>query len=146
MHLRTGDFAVNELASLIDIPERNALVADTYLEHGEGRRGVVFGVKVEHALHLAEAFKERGVACEAVYGEMPSDQRQDILARYANHELQMLTNVGVGLGCSRHRYYHDGETYEIKRAVCSVCRAGLEDSTEQERLPADRLCRFGETS
>ena len=95
VHLRTGDFAVNELASLIDIPERNALVADTYLEHGEGRRGVVFGVKVEHALHLAEAFRERGVACEAVYGDMPSEQRQDILARYANHELQMLTNVGV---------------------------------------------------
>ncbi len=80
---------------MIDIPERNALVADTYLEHGEGRRGVVFGVKVDHALHLAEAFRERGVACEAVYGEMPNDQRQDILNRYANHELQILTNVGV---------------------------------------------------
>ena len=95
VHLRTGDFAVNELASLVDIPERNALVADTYLEHGEGRRGVVFGVKVEHAQHLAEAFRERGVACEAVYGEMPADERQNILTRYANHELQMLTNVGV---------------------------------------------------
>ena len=95
VHLRTGDFAVNELASVIDIPERNALVADTYLEHGEGRRGVVFGVKVEHAMHLAEAFRERGIPCEAVYGEMPTEQRQDILNRYANHELQILTNVGV---------------------------------------------------
>ncbi len=95
VHLQTGDFAVNELAHVIDIPERNALVADTYLEYGEGRRGVVFGVKVEHAIHLAEAFRERGVACEAVYGEMPNDQRQDILRRYANHELQVLTNVGV---------------------------------------------------
>ncbi len=95
VHLRTGDFAVNELASVIDIPERNALVADTYLEHGEGRRGVVFGVKVEHALHLAEAFRERGIPCEAVYGDMPNEQRQDILNRYANHELQILTNVGV---------------------------------------------------
>ena len=95
VHLRTGDFAVNELAQVIDIPERNALIADTYLEHGEGRRGVVFGVKVEHALHLAEAFRERGVACEAVYGDMPEEQRRDILQRYANHELQILTNVGV---------------------------------------------------
>ena len=95
VHLRTGDFAVNELASVIDIPERNALVADTYLEHGEGRRGVVFGVKVEHALHLAEAFRERGVACEAVYGDMPEEQRRDVLQRYADHELQILTNVGV---------------------------------------------------
>ena len=95
VHLRTGDFAVNELAQVIDIPERNALVADTYLEYGEGRRGVVFGVKVEHALHLAEAFRERGVACEAVYGDMPDEQRRDVLQRYADHELQILTNVGV---------------------------------------------------
>ena len=95
VHLRTGDFAVNELAQVIDIPERNALIADTYLEHGEGRRGVVFGVKVEHALHLAEAFRERGVACEAVYGDMPEEQRRDVLQRYADHELQVLTNVGV---------------------------------------------------
>ena len=95
VHLQTGDFAVNELASLIDISERNALVADTYLKDGEGRRGVVFGVKVEHAQHLAEAFRERGVSCEAVWGEMPSEDRNDVLTRYANHELQMLTNVGV---------------------------------------------------
>ena len=95
VHLRTGDFAVNELAQVIDIPKRNALIADTYLEYGEGRHGVVFCVKVEHALHLAEAFRERGVACEVVYGDMPTEERQDVLSRYANHELQILTNVGV---------------------------------------------------
>ena len=95
VHLQTGDFAVNELAQLIDIPERNNLVADTYIEHGENRRGVVFGVKVEHALNLAQAFKERGISCEAVYGEMPNDQRKDILSRYEKKEIQVLCNVGV---------------------------------------------------
>lgn len=95
VNMQADDFAVNKLAALIDIPERNKLVADTYLEYGENRRGVVFAVKVEHALNLAAAFKERGVACEAVYGDMPTEQRQEILTRYANHELQILTNVGV---------------------------------------------------
>ncbi len=95
VHLQTGDFAVNELSQIIDIPERNNLVADTYLKYGEGRRGVVFGVKVDHAQHLAEAFRAKGIACEAVYGNMPNDERQDILTRYAKHELQVLTNVGV---------------------------------------------------
>ena len=95
VHMQTGDFAVNELSAKIDIPERNALIADTYIKHGEGRHGVVFGVKVSHALNLAEAFKARGVSCEAVYGEMPTEQRQDILSRYARHEVQMLTNCAV---------------------------------------------------
>lgn len=95
VHMQAGDFAVNKLDAIINTPERNALVADTYLKYGEGRRGVVFGVKVDHALNLAEAFKERGVACEAVYGDMPTEERQDILQRYAKHDLQVLTNVGV---------------------------------------------------
>lgn len=95
VHMVNGDFAVNKLSALIDIPERNALIADTYLKHGEGRHGVVFGVKVDHAQHLAEAFRERGISCEAVYGEMPTEERQDILSRYARHEVRMLTNVGV---------------------------------------------------
>ncbi len=95
VHLQTGDFAVNELAAKIDIPERNSLIADTYLKYGDGRRGVIFCVKVAHALNVAEAFREKGIACEAIYGEMRSELRRDILRRYANHELQMLANVGV---------------------------------------------------
>ena len=95
VHMVDGDFAVNKLAALIDIPERNTLIADTYIKYGEGRRGVVFCVKVEHALNVAEAFRNKGIACEAVYGEMPSDLRQKVLKRYSNHELKVLTNVGV---------------------------------------------------
>lgn len=90
-----GDFSSNELSSAIDTPERNALIADTYLELGEDRRGVAFCVKVDHALHLAAAFRERGIACEAVYGNMDSDERQDVLKRFADNKLQILTNVGV---------------------------------------------------
>lgn len=52
-------------------------------------------MKVDHAQNLASSFRERGIACEAVYGDMDTEERQDILRRYANHELQMLTNVGV---------------------------------------------------
>mgnify|MGYP000860640369 FL=1 len=95
VHTRTGDFALDELSVIIDTPERNALVADTYLEHGENRRGVVFGIGVEHALALAEAFRERGVPCAAVYGTMPQEERHAVLRRYEDGELRVLTNVGV---------------------------------------------------
>ena len=95
VHTRTGDLAVDELSDAIDTPERNALIADAYLKHGEGRKGVVFGVKVEHAMNLAEAFRERNIPCAAVWGEMPEDERHDVLKRYAEGKLQVLTNVGV---------------------------------------------------
>lgn len=92
---RTGDFAVDELAVAVDTPQRNKLVVDTYMEYGENRHGIVFAVKVEHALHLAEEFRNQGVSCEAVYGSMPSEQRRDILKRYSEGQIQILTNVAV---------------------------------------------------
>ena len=95
VHTRTGDLAVDELSDAIDTPERNALIADAYIQHGEGRKGVVFGVKVEHALNLAEAFRKRKIPCAAVWGDMPIEERHDVLKRYAEGKLQVLTNVGV---------------------------------------------------
>ena len=52
-------------------------------------------MKVSHALNVAEAFRVRGVSCETVYGDMPTEERQDILSRYSRHEVQMLTNCAV---------------------------------------------------
>lgn len=95
VHTRAGDFALDELAEAIDTPERNALVADAYIQHGEGRRGVAFCVNVSHAQRVAEAFRERGVPCAAVWGDMPAERRRDVLRRYAAGELQILTNCAV---------------------------------------------------
>lgn len=92
---RTGDFAIDELSEAVDTPQRNELVVDTFLQYGENRHGVVFAVKVDHAIHLAEEFKKKGIKCEAVYGTMSLEQRQDILSRYAKGEIQLLTNVAI---------------------------------------------------
>ena len=92
---RTGDFAADELSVIIDTPERNALVADTYLRYGQGRRGVVFGVGVEHALNLAEAFRERGIPCRAVYGAMDAEERRRALSEYEAGDIRVLSNCNV---------------------------------------------------
>lgn len=92
---RTGDFAVDELSRAVDTPQRNALVADTFIKYGENRHGIIFAVKIDHAIHLAEEFQKRGISCEAIYGTLPTEQRQDLLKRYASGEIQLLTNVAV---------------------------------------------------
>lgn len=90
-----GDFNAGQLENLINTDTRNKLIVNSYLEYGENRHGIAFTVSVEHAMDLASAFQEKNITCEAVYGDMPKDERQDVLRRYENHELQLLTNVGV---------------------------------------------------
>ena len=93
--MQNGDLNIGKLDTKINTPARNALVARTYLEYGENRHGVVFCATVDHALNVAEAFRDKGITCEAVYGDMSGDDRKDILARYEKHEIQILTNCGV---------------------------------------------------
>ena len=80
-----GDYDADELADLIDIPARNELVVDQYLERGNGAPALVFAASIAHAQHLAEAFKARGVNGEAVWGDMDKARRRFLVAMFKDH-------------------------------------------------------------
>jgi superfamily II DNA or RNA helicase len=89
------DFADDELAEVVDIEERNALVARSIQELARDRRTVVFCVTVNHALNLARALRLVGVSAGLVHGELPGEDRRRVLADFREGRLQALTNVGV---------------------------------------------------
>jgi superfamily II DNA or RNA helicase len=95
VHTRSGDFAADELEAAVDIPERNALIAETYLKYCQGKKAVAFGVSVQHAQHIAEAFWDRGVLCEAMWGSMDNDAREEILAKFKAGEIRVLSNCMI---------------------------------------------------
>jgi superfamily II DNA or RNA helicase len=92
---RAGDFAINELSDVINVPARNKMIAESYLEHGADRRAVAFCCDVEHAQDLSRAFQDAGVHCSPVWGDMDRQERSRTLSAYANGDIQVLTNCAV---------------------------------------------------
>mgnify|MGYP003585249518 CR=1 FL=1 len=92
---RHGDFVESELASLVDVPERNQLVVNAYQELAAGRRAVVFCVNVAHVLALAAAFQEAGIRTAPIWGAMSREDRQSVLQAFHQGELEVLTNCNV---------------------------------------------------
>ena len=92
---RHGDFVESELASLVDVPERNQLVVNAYQELAAGRRAVVFCVNVAHVVALASAFQEAGVRAAPIWGAMSREDRQSVLQAFHQGELDVLTNCNV---------------------------------------------------
>lgn len=92
----SGDFSADQLDSAVNIPERNQLVVDRYLElagdgkNGGYRKGVVFCVSIDHAQKIAELFQEAGVAADAVWGDDPD--RAEKLRKLRDGELTVLCN------------------------------------------------------
>ena len=90
-----GEFHTKSLGMTVNTPERNALIADKYIELGEARHGVVFCVNINHALAVRDEFIKRGIPCEALSYDMSDEERARILSDYRNHNLKILTNVNI---------------------------------------------------
>lgn len=89
-----GDIASTGLLGM-DCPERNALVADSYVRLCGGRRAIAFTTEVLHAQNLATTLEAAGVRAAAVWGAMTTDDRADTLRRYDAGELDVLCNCEI---------------------------------------------------
>lgn len=90
-----GDFVTQSLASVMDTPQMNEIVVNSFIEQAYGRKAVCFSVTVCHAQHLAKAFRNRGITSEAVHGGMPSHARSDLLERFKSGGISVLTNCQI---------------------------------------------------
>jgi len=95
--LRRGqrDFVLEELAEVVDVEGRNALVARSIQELARDRRTLVFCVTVAHAYRLAEALRTVGVPTGVIHGELARDKRAEVLRLFRQGTLSAVTNVGV---------------------------------------------------
>jgi superfamily II DNA/RNA helicase len=60
-----------------------------------GRLTLCFTTDVAHAISLCGAFQEAGIDAAWVCGETPLSERRDILAKFAQREIEVLTNCAV---------------------------------------------------
>ena len=79
-----------DLESKLFVPERNKILAETYLNYVKGKKTVVFCASVLHAKEISELFKQHGIKSEAVSGSLKSAERSKILNQYENGDIQVL--------------------------------------------------------
>jgi ATP-dependent helicase IRC3 len=93
--IRHGDFVEDQLARVVNTPDRNRLLVQTYRELAAGRRAIVFCVDVAHAQAAQLAFTEAGIRAAAVWGALPKSERRATLARFSDGALDVVTNCYV---------------------------------------------------
>lgn len=83
-------YNTQDLESKLFIPERNIVIADTYLEFVKDKKTVVFCASVAHAKEIAELFNFNGVEAQAVSGSMNKQQRKKVLREYEEGNIKVL--------------------------------------------------------
>ena len=89
---KAGDFAVNELASVINTANRNELIVKAYQENALGRKTLCFTVDVAHAHDLAEAFQKEGIRAYPLSGKTPLEVRRETLRQFHDGAIEVICN------------------------------------------------------
>jgi len=95
--LRTvaGDYDERDLKNACDRPELVQRIVEEWQRLTPGKRTIAFCVDVEHARHVAEAFRAAGVAADVVDGSTPIKQRQQLYQDLGAGKLLVLTSCNV---------------------------------------------------
>jgi len=93
---RNGDYIVEQLEKAVDQHDINKAIVDEILQYGEDRKcWLIFCTTVDHAIHMRDEVRSRGISCEMICGATPKAEREAIFRRYKAGEIRCVTNVNV---------------------------------------------------
>lgn len=93
---RGGEFVAGALEAAADKVDVVEGACDEIVAEGQSRRSwLAFCSGVEHAIHVRDALRRRGITCETVTGETPSGERDRIFKMFKAGQIQCLTGVTV---------------------------------------------------
>lgn len=90
-----GDFQQKGLSAIVNTQERNQALAAAWQQEAIGRPTLVFGVDVQHAHDLADAFSDVADRVVALDGSATREHRASVLQQFARGEIQVLTNCAL---------------------------------------------------
>ena len=93
---RGGEFIESQLQAAVDTDPMNQAVVDEVIDlAGDRKAWLFFCSGVDHALHVRDALRARGIVAECITGETPKPERQRILDDYTSGKIKALTNANV---------------------------------------------------
>lgn len=93
--IRAGDYAEDELSTVMSTPELVGDVVATWLKLGENRSTLCFAVDRAHARKLQDEFLAAGVRCAYVDAYTEKPERELIRTAFQMGEIKIIVNVGV---------------------------------------------------
>lgn len=93
--IKRGDYAEDQLQDAMDKTELVGNIVRDWMLYAKDRPTVVFATGVRHSLHIKEQFERAGITVAHIDGETPKDERDEILQKMEDGEIQVVTNCMV---------------------------------------------------
>jgi DNA repair protein RadD len=91
-----GDYKQAALQAAVDKMDVTRGAVDEIVAKGTDRRSwLCFCSGVEHAEHVRDEIRSRGISCEMISGETPKEERRRIIEDFKSYRIRALTNNSV---------------------------------------------------
>jgi late competence protein required for DNA uptake (superfamily II DNA/RNA helicase) len=84
------DYRSGDLGQALQVPDRDRLIVETYINHAIGQRAVCFCIDIAHAETMASLFNQHNIKAAHVSGRMADQQKEQILEQYRTGEIHVL--------------------------------------------------------
>tara|TARA_R110002126_G_scaffold25490_7_gene87103 strand:+ start:2096 stop:3712 length:1617 start_codon:yes stop_codon:yes gene_type:complete len=96
VHRRGGEYIEKELQAAVNNTETNSQVINEVISRAVDRRHwLFFCTGVDHAEHISEVLKHKGIKSACITGKTPAKERADIIRQFKAGEIKALTNANV---------------------------------------------------
>ena len=79
-----GDYSIAEMQEVLDCKPSIGRLYQTIKDFASGKKGIVYAINIEHAEHIAEFYRERGLNAVAISSKTPAEERKNIIERFKN--------------------------------------------------------------
>lgn len=93
--IQAGDYNAGQLEERMDNPKLIGDILENWSRICPDKKTIVFASGVKHSIHIAEGFRSIGVKAEHIDGNTPSLERDEIVRRFKNGDVQVLSNCAV---------------------------------------------------
>ena len=90
-----GDYQTKEMALVMDCEESIENLYQAYRKFVNGKKGIVYAIDREHARHITEYYKERGVNCCWIEAKTPTAERDRLVQEYRDGLIDVVVNVDI---------------------------------------------------
>lgn len=95
LHVRAGDFKIDEAEALMDVPSITGDALSHYRKHADGKPGLAFCTSVEHAHHVAAQFRTAGVSAVALDGGTDRYVRRMAVQDFRDGKIKILASCDL---------------------------------------------------